>query len=55
MVYEFSTYSLSCGTTWHAAGLIGQMRSNLADAEIVKYGPEFYPRLEEETGVETGL
>jgi 4-methylaminobutanoate oxidase (formaldehyde-forming) len=45
---------LTCGTTWHAAGLIGQMRPNRSMTRMSKYGIELYARLEAETGLATG-
>ncbi len=45
---------LTCGTTWHAAGLIGQMRPNRNMTRMSKYGIELYATLEEETGLATG-
>ena len=46
---------LTCGTTWHAAGLIGQLRPNENMTRLAKYSADLYGRLEEETGVATGL
>ena len=46
---------LTCGTTWHAAGLIGQLRANLNMTRLAKYSAELYQRLEAETGVATGM
>jgi glycine/D-amino acid oxidase-like deaminating enzyme len=46
--------TLSCGTTWHAAGLVGQLRASEAGTRLVQYGTELYQRLEEETGQSTG-
>jgi 4-methylaminobutanoate oxidase (formaldehyde-forming) len=46
---------LSCGTTWHAAGLITQLRNTKSLTEIARYAPELFPVLEEETGVSTGF
>ncbi len=46
--------SLSGGTTWHAAGLIGQLRATSAMTELIKYSTELYATLEEETGYGTG-
>lgn len=46
---------LTCGTTWHAAGLIGQLRPNRNMTRLAKYSAELYRRLEEETGVATGM
>ncbi len=45
---------LTCGTTWHAAGLVGQMRPNRNMTRMSKYGIELYSTLEEETGLATG-
>ncbi len=45
---------LTCGTTWHAAGLVGQMRPNRAMTQMSKYGIELYSSLEAETGQATG-
>ena len=39
---------LTCGTTWHAAGLIGQMRPNRTMTRMSKYGIELYATLEAE-------
>ena len=38
---------LTCGTTWHAAGLIGQMRNTSAEIILSKYGSELYNSLSE--------
>ncbi len=46
---------LSCGTTWHAAGLVGQLRATHNLTRLAKYGGELYARLEEETGQATGF
>ncbi|MFL6101343.1 MAG: FAD-dependent oxidoreductase [Actinomycetales bacterium] len=46
--------SLSGGTTWHAAGLVGQMRSTENGTRLVQYSAELYSRLEAETGLATG-
>ncbi len=46
--------SLTCGTTWHAAGLVGQMRPNRNMTRMSKYGIELYASLEAETGLATG-
>jgi 4-methylaminobutanoate oxidase (formaldehyde-forming) len=45
---------LTCGTTWHAAGLVGQMRPNRNMTQMSKYGIELYSTLEAETGLATG-
>ena len=42
---------LTCGTTWHAAGLIGQLRATANMTKLAKYTQELYfGALEEETG-----
>ncbi|GAA5024525.1 FAD-dependent oxidoreductase [Terrabacter aeriphilus] len=46
--------SLSCGTTWHAAGLVGQLRASEAGTRLVQYSTDLYSRLEAETGLGTG-
>ncbi|MCB1491459.1 MAG: FAD-dependent oxidoreductase [Rhodobiaceae bacterium] len=46
---------LTCGTTWHAAGLIAQLRTSHNMTRLAKYTQELYFRLEEETGVATGM
>ena len=46
---------LTCGTTWHAAGLIGQLRPSKRMTELAKYTAELYTSLEAETGQATGF
>ena len=45
---------LTCGTTWHAAGLVGQMRPNRNMTRMSAYGIALYSTLEAETGLATG-
>ncbi len=45
---------LTSGTTWHAAGLVGQMRPNRNMTVMSKYGIGLYASLEAETGLATG-
>ena len=45
---------LSCGTTWHAAGLVGQLRATESGTRLVQHSASLYERLEEETGLGTG-
>ena len=45
---------LTSGTTWHAAGLVGQLRTSINMTELARYTSELYLRLEEETGQATG-
>ncbi len=42
---------LSCGTTWHAAGLVGQLRASESGTRLVQYSTRLYERLERETGI----
>jgi 4-methylaminobutanoate oxidase (formaldehyde-forming) len=46
---------LTSGTTWHAAGLIGQLRGTANMTRLAKYSAELYVKLEAETGVATGM
>ena len=46
---------LTCGTTWHAAGLVGQLRGSQNMTRLAKYSADLYKRLEAETGVATGM
>jgi sarcosine dehydrogenase len=45
---------LSGGTTWHAAGLVGQLRSSSNLTQLIRYSADLYSRLEAETGQATG-
>lgn len=45
----------SCGTTWHAAGLVGTMRANESHAKLCEYSMAVLNELEEETGQSTGF
>ena len=46
---------LTSGTTWHAAGLIAQLRATANMTKLAKYSQELYGSLEGETGVATGF
>ena len=46
---------LTSGTTWHAAGLIAQLRATANMTRLAKYSQELYGTLEDETGVATGF
>ena len=46
---------LTSGTTWHAAGLIGQLRASQNMTRLAKYSADLYVRLEAETGIGTGM
>lgn len=45
---------LTSGSTWHAAGLVGQLRSNANITQLLGYSIELYSRLQGETGLSTG-
>ena len=45
---------LSNGTTWHAAGLVGQLRGHSSLTKLIRYSTELYASLEAETGQATG-
>jgi glycine cleavage system T protein len=45
---------LTSGTTWHAAGLIGQLRQSMNMTQLARYTAELYRGLEAETGQATG-
>lgn len=46
--------TLSCGTTWHAAGLVGLLRASESGTRLVQHSADLYQRLEAETGLSTG-
>ncbi|MEM0950148.1 MAG: FAD-dependent oxidoreductase [Pseudomonadota bacterium] len=46
---------LTCGSTWHAAGLVSEMQAVPAMTDIAKYGLGLMERLESETGQATGF
>ena len=45
---------LTSGSTWHAAGLVGQLRTSATITQVLNYSVELYKRLEAETGLATG-
>ena len=47
--------TLTCGTSWHAAGLIMQLRASHAMTDLSRFNAETYPGLESETGLSTGF
>lgn len=48
-------FQLTAGTTWHAAGLVGQLRNNESMTRIARYAIDLYGSLEAETGQATGF
>ena len=47
-------HQLTAGTTWHAAGLVGQLRPSANLTKLIQYSADLYARLEAETGQATG-
>jgi sarcosine dehydrogenase len=45
---------LTSGSTWHAAGLVGQLRGHGSLTKLIRYSTELYAGLEAETGLATG-
>src|SRR5215813_13784195 len=45
---------LTCGSTWHAAGLVGQLRTSANITQLLGYSVALYDSLEKETGLATG-
>ncbi|HSL44562.1 MAG TPA: FAD-dependent oxidoreductase, partial [Anaerolineales bacterium] len=46
-------HELTSGSTWHSAGLVGQMRSDANLTRMMHYSTELYGRLKAETGQDT--
>lgn len=53
-VVLFERKELTSGTTWHAAGLVGQLRTSINMTKLARYTSELYRGLEAETGQATG-
>jgi glycine cleavage system T protein len=47
-------HELTSGSTWHSAGLVGQMRSDVNLTRMMYYSTDLYRRLKDETGQDTG-
>ncbi len=45
---------ITSGSTWHAAGLVGQLRASASITRVLKYSVELYKGLAAETGLDTG-
>jgi len=43
-------HELTSGSTWHSAGLVGQMRSDANLTRMMHYSTDLYRRLKDETG-----
>ena len=55
IIIIFFNFRLSCGTTWHAAGLLAAIKGSRAHTKLSMYSNELYPQLEQETGVGTSM
>ena len=53
-VVLFERKQLTSGTTWHAAGLVGQLRQSINMTQLARYTAGLYRGLEAETGQATG-
>ena len=53
-VLLFEQNQLTSGTTWHAAGLVGQLRASQNMTRLAQYTTELFQSLSAETGLETG-
>lgn len=47
-------HQLTSGTSWHAAGIVGPLRSSPNMTRLASYATTLFPRLKEETGQDTG-
>ena len=47
--------SLTCGTTWHAAGLVGQLRATKNLTKMAKYSTELYHKLNQKEDLSAGF
>ena len=54
-VLVLERHQLTGGTTWHAAGLVAQLRSTENQTKLARYSHNLYQTLKEETGQDTGF
>lgn len=54
-IVQLEQNTLTSGTTWHAAGLIGMLRGTETETKLSMYGKELYENLEGETGLSSGF
>ncbi len=47
-------HELTAGSTWHSAGLVGQLRSDANLTRMMSYSTDLYRQLKDETGIDTG-
>jgi glycine cleavage system aminomethyltransferase T/glycine/D-amino acid oxidase-like deaminating enzyme len=53
-VVVLERHELTSGSTWHSAGLVGQLRSDANLTRMMYYSTDLYRRLKDETGQDTG-
>jgi 4-methylaminobutanoate oxidase (formaldehyde-forming) len=53
-VVVLERHELTAGSTWHSAGLVGQLRSDANLTRMMYYSTDLYRRLKAETGIDTG-
>ncbi len=53
-VIVLERHELTAGSTWHSAGLVGQLRSDANLTRMMSYSTDLYRRLKDETGIDTG-
>jgi 4-methylaminobutanoate oxidase (formaldehyde-forming) len=53
-VVVLERHELTAGSTWHSAGLVGQLRSDANLTRMMSYSTDLYRRLKDETGQDTG-
>ncbi len=53
-VHLFEKNQISSGTSWHAAGIVGPLRSSLNMTRLARHAIELFPQLEQETGQSIG-
>ncbi|WP_206378112.1 FAD-dependent oxidoreductase [Sneathiella limimaris] len=54
-VHLLERRELTCGTTWHAAGLVGQLRATSNMTRLAQYTSDLYKDLESISGFATGF
>src|SRR5512134_3581273 len=52
-VVVLERHELTAGSTWHSAGLVGQLRSDANLTRMMFYSTDLYRRLKDETGQDT--
>ncbi|HKZ68687.1 MAG TPA: FAD-dependent oxidoreductase, partial [Anaerolineales bacterium] len=53
-VVVLERHELTSGSTFHSAGLVGQLRTSSSLTKMMRYSTDLYRRLKDETGVDPG-